>query len=287
MLGARETTAARACGQGIAQFAPGFVDLRYEALGRPDPVAARPEALQEVNGAMACANGSIVEPGALELSVDVAGEDRATVRHRLAPALRQRKAGVRHGLAIQREPVPVEAPSLARPSPEGGWRCDGVEIDAGAAQCGVGVPESLRTEKVGQARIHGHARSGGHQQAIGLRNQRGGLAWGIGGRHGVAAARTIAARHDAQCGGAGGIRTPVRKPSSRRSTCLAICFRSRHRCRAVARYTGRQYPIFSPRPKVPGSRPAHVNYLAAGRLRIAPLPPCPAHRPTVARLTGV
>jgi len=69
---------------------------------------------------------------------------------------------------------------------------------------------------------------------------------------------------DGDGGGAGGIWTPVRKPCSGRSTCLAVCFRSRHLCRAVARYTGRQHPIFSPRVKVPSPEPADEIIFTAG-----------------------
>jgi len=64
-------------------------------------------------------------------------------------------------------------------------------------------------------------------------------------------------------GGAGGIWTPVRKPSSHRSTCLAVWFESRHRCRAVARYTGRQHPWISPPVKMPDRKPADVNNFTA------------------------
>jgi hypothetical protein len=43
----------------------------------------------------------------------------------------------------------------------------------------------------------------------------------------------------------------------------AIWFGSHRPGRAVARYRANQHPIFSPRPKVPGSGPANVDNLAA------------------------
>ncbi len=73
-------------------------------------------------------------------------------------------------------------------------------------------------------------------------------------------------------GGAGGIRTRVRKPSPSSSTCVAFWFGSRRLCRADARCTGRQCPTVSSRPKAPGSGPAYVNSLTAGSLRPLPSP---------------
>jgi len=67
-------------------------------------------------------------------------------------------------------------------------------------------------------------------------------------------------------GGAGGIWTPVRKPFSGRSTCLAVWFESYPLCRAVARYTGRQHPIVLPRVKVPSPEPADEIIFTAGSL---------------------
>ena len=85
-------------------------------------------------------------------------------------------------------------------------------------------------------------------------------------------------------GGAGGTRTPVRKPSSRSSTCVAVWTGSRPRRRAAARCVPDQQPWISSCGKLPAARPADEGSLAAGG-------PCgprgPAYRPTGARLAGL
>ena len=85
-------------------------------------------------------------------------------------------------------------------------------------------------------------------------------------------------------GGAGRSRTAVRKPSSRSSTCVAVCFGSRPRRRAAARCAWGQQPWISLHGKLPAVKPADESALAAGR-------PCgphgPAYRPTGARLAAI
>ena len=65
-----------------------FVDLGLNGRGFPDRVVAQVKALQVVERPVALIDGVLVEPGLLELAIDIAGEHRVPVVHGLAPALR-------------------------------------------------------------------------------------------------------------------------------------------------------------------------------------------------------
>jgi len=67
-----------------------------------------------VDRAVALENLLLGEPGLLELTVHVRGEDEAAPRELCAPAPQEREARVGHGAAVQPEPVPVEAPAELR-----------------------------------------------------------------------------------------------------------------------------------------------------------------------------
>ena len=58
--------------------------------------------------------GDPVEPGALELAIDVRREHSDAMRKTLAPAAEDPEAGMRHGRPIEPESVTVEAPSQLR-----------------------------------------------------------------------------------------------------------------------------------------------------------------------------
>lgn len=119
--------------------------------------------------------------GALELAIDVAGEDAVTLGHALAPAFEDREAGVRFGVPVQLQAMAVETPGQRRIGVEGVRRGDLGERHARAGEGGVGLPESLVAAKIGQARVDAHAGAGGDEQQVGIGDQGGGLFEQVGG----------------------------------------------------------------------------------------------------------
>jgi hypothetical protein len=70
----------------------GVVDVNLDAVGRPDFVRTRPEALQVMDRAVGL--GDPVEPGALELAVDIRREHPDAMRKTTAPAAEDPEAGI-------------------------------------------------------------------------------------------------------------------------------------------------------------------------------------------------
>ena len=58
-------------------------------------------------------------------------------------------------------------------------------------------------------------------------------------------------------------------------------------CRAEARYTPDQEPIFSLHTKPPSAEPSDVNKLAAEKVQVTPNSLCPSHRRDVASLSAI
>ena len=127
-----------------------------------------------MNGAVAFLHHAGLEARLLELPVHIAGEHPGAPRHGLGPAAQQRKALVRHRVAVQLQAVAVKAPGQARAAPEVlAARCLG-KTHVRLRQHRVGLPETGIAAKVRQARIHPHARTGAHDQGIRLADQVGG-----------------------------------------------------------------------------------------------------------------
>ena len=116
------------------------------------------------------------EPGRLELAVDVAGEDERALTQAGGKGKELRKATVRHGGAVEIQPVAVEPPRERRIGGERLRTGDRLEPQAAATERRIGAPEPLRAAKVGQSGIDAHAGSGGDEQPVGGREQRGGTA---------------------------------------------------------------------------------------------------------------
>jgi hypothetical protein len=108
-----------------------------------------------------------VEAGALEMPVDVGGEDEVAILHRPGPGEKNGKAGVRGGPAIEVLAVPVETPGKVRVLPEPrGVR----EVREGEPQLlvrRIGLPEAMVPAKIGEPGV-AHPRPGGDQQRRGI-----------------------------------------------------------------------------------------------------------------------
>jgi len=149
-----------------------FVD-RDLLIGRiEDPDPALIEALHRPDGAMAFHDPGWVEPSLLELAVHVGCEHEPALIHPLGPASQHGKPGVGSGLAIEVEPVAVEAPCqrgiFIKPARIG----DGGEFQAERLVAWVGTPEPLSSPEVRQSRIDPHAGPRANQQGVGRGNDR-------------------------------------------------------------------------------------------------------------------
>ena len=111
--------------------------------------------------------------GALKLSVDVAGEYECAMPQALADPAQDLKTGVRHGAAVELQPMPVETPGKARFRCEGGWIGNLLEGNPRPSKRRVSPPETLRTAKIGEAGVDPDACTGGDQQPVGLGDQFG------------------------------------------------------------------------------------------------------------------
>jgi hypothetical protein len=83
---------------------------------------------------------------------------------------------VRNRAAVELQSMSVETPGQARLRCEGRWIGDFLEGDAGSSERRISSPETLRTTKIGHARIHADTGTGGDQEAVGLPDQFG-AAW--------------------------------------------------------------------------------------------------------------
>ena len=84
-------------------------------------MAARGQALQIVNRAVAFLDGSLVKSGFLKLSIDIACENRIPVQHGITPALQNLKPIMRLGCPVQIQAMPVKAPCAHRLRAKGLW----------------------------------------------------------------------------------------------------------------------------------------------------------------------
>mmetsp|Transcript_22395 Transcript_22395/g.88656 ORF Transcript_22395/g.88656 Transcript_22395/m.88656 type:complete len:344 (+) Transcript_22395:1797-2828(+) len=194
-VGPGQAAAAGAGRQRAAPAAGVFIDLGLQGLGRPRRLAAAFQALQPVQRAVAFMQRQVLEPGALELPVDIAGEHRAAVQLPVRPLPQQRKAGMRHGAPVQRQPVAVEAPGEFGVALEGERRGHLGKVQPRPPQGRVGAPEALAAAEVRQAGVHTQAGAGGDHEGIGLGDEFG---------RGVEALRVHGA------GSAGGLSQPAR-----------------------------------------------------------------------------
>eukprot|EP01136_Pigoraptor_vietnamica_P028151 Opistho-1_new@85360 len=169
-IGPGQRAAARAKRQ---LFAPpptrGGIDLGQHAGGVPHEIGAGAGALEPVDGAVALEHVLLGEAGALELAVDVAGEDEGAPRQPLGPPAQDREAVMRNGLPVQRQAVTIEAPGEPRVGAERAGRGDLGEVHRGPAQCRIGLPAAGVAAEVRQAAVDAHAGAGGNDERIRLR----------------------------------------------------------------------------------------------------------------------
>ncbi len=144
-----------------------LVDRDLERVGREDADAAVVQALHRADGPVDLDDPVRVEPGALEMAVDVGREDEPAVRRSVGPAAQDGEPLVRRGATVQAHPVAVEAPGqlgiLGEPLRVG----DGRELEPEPLVGGIGLPEALRTAEVGQAAVDAHPRAGADQDGVG------------------------------------------------------------------------------------------------------------------------
>lgn len=127
-----------------------FVDHRMEVMRWPDGIGAGFQALEMVDRAVALDHQGFRKAAFLELPVDIAGEDEATARHFVRHGFQQVEAFVRHGGAVQIQPVAIKPPSQRRIPFEGGRRGDFLEADLRPTEGGIGLPEAAYPRKSGR-----------------------------------------------------------------------------------------------------------------------------------------
>ncbi len=110
----RETTAMRTPRHLAFEQTGRLVDDGHEIVCRPGLIGTSLDALKPVDGSMAFHNAFCIKSSLLELTVDVAGEDESAVFHCRRPPKQNVEARMRHGCAIEREPVPIKPPAQAR-----------------------------------------------------------------------------------------------------------------------------------------------------------------------------
>lgn len=81
---------------------------------------------------------------------------------------------MRHGVAVQRQAVAVEAPGAAWVFMKSFRRGDVHEGGACGGEPRIGLPEASLAAEVRQAGIDAHSRAGGHDQRVGAGDQGGG-----------------------------------------------------------------------------------------------------------------
>ncbi len=124
---------------------------------------------------MPLVDGVRVEPGFLKLAIDIAGVDRISPVHGLAPALQDVKPSMGLCRTIQIEPVAIEAPGPDWMGPEGLRTGDSVEVDPLPPKRRVCLPAALFTPKVWQTGVDTDASAGRNYQRIGLGDKLGSL----------------------------------------------------------------------------------------------------------------
>src|SRR5262249_19512360 len=146
-----------------------LVDIHPQPVGCPNRVAAGLGTLKEMNRPVALEHALRRKTRALELPIDIAGENKVPIRPRLAPAAQDLETGVWHPGAIQIEPMPEETPRQRRVGAEP-MRVGHLR-ELSPAKRRIGLPESLRPPKVRQPRIDPHPRASADEQRIGTANR--------------------------------------------------------------------------------------------------------------------
>ena len=143
-----------------------LIDLDVEIVRSPDLAAAGLGALEMADRSVAFDHPFAIEPGELEVAIDIRGENETAIFEPIRPPAENFETRVRRGRPVEPESMPIESPGelgiAGEPARVG-------HVDEGHTEPferRVCLPESLVASKIRQPRVDAHPGAGGDQQGV-------------------------------------------------------------------------------------------------------------------------